>query len=1148
MTRRRAVAATGAFLRRLRSGYGCTTIEAPWVMTRTMRPPPPGHAPWTLRGLASSPSALSPDPAVGEAEMRSPDAETGAETCSARFARWMRNRARALRVSPAAHWRLSAEEQAEDRAVARAILREARAEGAYDPSQRAHPRDAAADVARAFVALTTLASHPDAGWRCETEDDARAVAALFRDVAAVIPRHLERDVDLARCMDAFSRAGVWDMASDARRALGASVSSNETSRRKNAPTPMDDERATDACDEHLDPSRALEALGADCGAVFSRMRSVHGLGGATRAHNWGTGSGDPAARLYDAETWRGSKGRETRETREPRRATRARLAEAVVATEKEDARAGFEPAPEERLRRATLWTETLSAFVTRDAPTRGRGTESRGTDGSRIQAHSVPTDDAATEKVFQNLAVWADVSTRALRGDRAAYLVARRSAPRARARRRRRRDTSASCDGAMRDADASVAGSGFAGDRAFEAGEDAFKDAFEDAFEGGFREDENGEPMEQPLRSLGARRRAQHRSLRRALRHLRSLAEAHARDPDANARAMPPPLEIALVVNAFLHARAANASGVDASGGEPEAHDAANRDSARGPISILADFEACADALALWRLALEASGSEEGAYREKFFPHQVWARDEYYEREVFNPAAEKFRKQMRELIDAAGEAARESVRVTLSGRANGEGAEGASVATLRASTSALRAFATLAHRGIPTRRLAFDRVAAAAVAAAERTSTRGGREDEIADAAATALRAYQIASEREHEGRVRDAPVRRWLRIAERAVLETNRRLGTPGIRPETLGVLVAAAGAFAERKHLAGDVEALLVAANDAVAADESAFAASASAHDAQRVLVGWRRAEEANSNEDETEEARNRFAPTPAALLAVLEAAARVLRDELDPQTTRDIVAGADAVEREGLVLEAEADAPLAARLAAARTAVATAKRESRARRAARDAAHVAASRLCLQGLRAMDEPAPPRDLAREAARASEAVASSAPHLEGAMIAKCARAWARLARGACVFPDPAAVAATLTVLPEARPPASTADLRMIERAVLDVETARSGAFSVSSSRQTRAFPSIETDPPTPDISAERSDKLDAYVRRWLDASPAKARAALEASLATAETEAGGSKSKAGALVAAARADTTKVRAKLREAILEAFEGENGW
>ena len=70
--------------------------------------------------------------------------------------------------------------------------------------------------------------------------------------------------------------------------------------------------------------------------------------------------------------------------------------------------------------------------------------------------------------------------------------------------------------------------------------------------------------------------------------------------------------------------------------------------------------------------------------------------------------------------------------------------------------------------------------------------------------------------------------------------------------------------------------------------------------------------------------------------------------------------------------------------------------------------------------------------------------------------------------------------------------------------------------------------------------------ETLDAYVRRWLDASPAKARAALEASLATADAGAGGSK--AGALVAAARADTTKVRAKLREAILAAFEGETGW
>ena len=512
----------------------------------------------------------------------------------------------------------------------------------------------------------------------------------------------------------------------------------------------------------------------------------------------------------------------------------------------------------------------------------------------------------------------------------------------------------------------------------------------------------------------------------------------------------------------------------------------------------------------------------------------MWARDEHHEREVFNPAAEKFRKQMRELVDAAGENARENVRLTLSGRATrGDGPEDASAATLRVSTSALRALAALAHRGIPTRRLAFDRVAAAALAAAERTSTPPrGREVEVADAAATALRAYQIASEREHEGRIRDAPVRRWCRVAESAVVEANRHPGrNAGVRPETLGVLVAAAGAFAGRKNLAGDVDALLAAANDSVAADESAFAASASAHDTQRVLVGWRRAKEAG----EGAKAR-RVSPIPgAALLAVLEAAARALRDELDPQTVRDLVAGADAVEREALIAEADAEAPLAARLAAARAAVSEASAEARARREARDAAHVAASRLCLQGLRAMDEPAPPRDLAREAARASQATASAAPHLEGATIAKCARAWARLVRGARVFPDPAAVSVTLAALPSARPPASTADLRMIERAVLDVEAARDGAFSAPGTFP--SFPPEARDREGPDDDKVR---LDLYARRWLEASPAKARAALEASLATADARFGGSK--ADALVAAARRDTTKVRAKLRESILEAF------
>ena len=581
------------------------------------------------------------------------------------------------------------------------------------------------------------------------------------------------------------------------------------------------------------------------------------------------------------------------------------------------------------------------------------------------------------------------------------------------------------------------------------------------------------------------------------------------------------------MVNAFLRARAP-ASGAGEAGRGPEAERARAR-------ALGADFEACADALELWRLALEASGSEEGAYREKFFPHQVWARDEHHEREVFNPAAEKFRKQMRELVDAAGENARENVRLTLSGRATrGDGPEDASAAALRVSTSALRALAALAHRGIPTRRLAFDRVAAAALAAAERTSTPPrGREVEVAEAAATALRAYQIASEREHEGRIRDAPVRRWCRVAESAVVEANRHPGrNAGVRPETLGVLVAAAGAFAGRKNLAGDVDALLAAANDSVAADESAFAASASAHDTQRVLVGWRRAKEAG----EGAKAR-RVSPIPnAALLAVLEAAARALRDELDPQTVRDLVAGADAVEREALIAEADAEAPLAARLAAARAAVSEASAEARApprgpgRRARRGESFVSPG-LTRDG-RAC---AASRLGARGGAREPGDGASAAPHLEGATIAKCARAWARLVRGARVFPDPAAVSVTLAALPSARPPASTADLRMIERAVLDVEAARDGAFSAPGTFP--SFPPEARDREGPDDDKVR---LDLYARRWLEASPAKARAALEASLATADARFGGSK--ADALVAAARADTTKVRAKLRESILEAF------
>ena len=274
MTRRRAVAAAGAVLRRLRGGYGCAAIEAPWVMTRTTRPPSPCHAPWTRRGVASSPSALSPDPAPAvEAETRSPSAATGADGGdSARFARWTRRRARALRVSPAKRWRLTAEEQAEDRVIATSILREARARGRVRPlATRASARRRGGRRARvrrahhAGVAPGRGLALRNGGGR------ARRRGALPRASARVVPRHLERDVDLVRCMDAFRHAGVWDVASDAKKALRAHAE--------------DAEDAGDASrrDEHLerlerglDPARALEALGADGGAAYARVRARAG--------------------------------------------------------------------------------------------------------------------------------------------------------------------------------------------------------------------------------------------------------------------------------------------------------------------------------------------------------------------------------------------------------------------------------------------------------------------------------------------------------------------------------------------------------------------------------------------------------------------------------------------------------------------------------------------------------------------------------------------------------------------------------------------------------------------------------------------------------------------------------------------------------
>ena len=302
-------------------------------------------------------------------------------------------RARVARL-PSARWRLSAEEQTEDVAVARAILCEAREAGAYDPSRRAHPRDAAADVARAFIALTTLASHPDAGWRCETKEDARAVAALFRDVRDLIPRHLERDVDLVRCVDAFRHAGVWDIARDAERALRERAEEGEEGEEGEEAYRDDDP------ENRTDPSRVLEALGAAAGAAFALMRLARGLGGASRAHNWGTGGGDSAARLYDAETWRGSKGRRRARRRGRRAHTKTKPASTdELRTERGSATASRKTRlrPRSVCGRATMWTKTLSEFVKSESMTPSHA-------GSSRSSHVVPTDDAATEMLFQNLA------------------------------------------------------------------------------------------------------------------------------------------------------------------------------------------------------------------------------------------------------------------------------------------------------------------------------------------------------------------------------------------------------------------------------------------------------------------------------------------------------------------------------------------------------------------------------------------------------------------------------------------------------------------------------------------------------------------------------------------------------------------------
>lgn len=1011
------MATVTAVLRQLQGRYAVGAIETTTVTRSSWISPPTAlvrnSSPigWSAqrRGVVNSShwaSLISSEPSRESPLPPSTD-ETSEQP---RFQRWQASRAATLEKSAASRWHLPEVDKALDVRVAREILHKLRADGVYDPqlidpqSTERGENNPAVAIAGAFVQLTTIAKHPDAGWRCENEEDAIAVAQLFQDVKTLVPKHLQSNEDLRRCIDQFRHAGVWDIAQDANKVL----------QRANKTTTVD-------------PVSVLDSLGSNTCVAWNTLRHDRGLGDISKkVHNWGTGSGDPNLRLYNPELWRGGRGKDPHVGDEKNE----------LETKKKHAKGRRDDALEQ-FRSATGWVEMLSAFDT------------------------VPTDDSVTELVFQNLAIAADDATRFVYGDRAGYLVGRRrefsdNFSDKKARRRRRRK-----------------GKGDVSDQS----EDESKFALHYTYTCD------------------------------ALRHVRRLVESYEQNPDANQTLMVPPIEAACVVNAFLKATYEQTVRGDKDVFEKDKNRVLNTND----LTSLTSFESSVDALFLWRAALAAGSSETGAYREKFFPHQVWQRDLNHEREVFNPAAEKFRRQVRDLVRVVGENAKscalyqEDYFVPDTLRA------------ARAVTSALDAFAFLAHRGIPTRRLAFDRVAACALRVVESSEAEEtfSLQFDVTKTCAAASRAFQLIAERQHEGRVFDATIAKWCRVS-------SKMLSTSKAKPscESLGMFIAACCSFAVRDGIADDVDALFVAANAQIAdADVSGFVQNATAHDVQRVLTGWRRIAEAR------EETTSLSSPSPESVLTVLEATARVLPTELDPQTVHDIVCGLEALGNEvklGVVFDAAA--------AAAETAT------TRCRK--RDEAHTAASKLCLQGLRAFDEPSAPSDLKEHAVHATVATAAAAKHLEGAYIAKAARAWARLAIGARVFPDANAVAATLAALPDARPPASIADLRMIERAVLDIETARREAEGSMAGVKNKTKRTMKTSTQTTSPSTADTSPFDTLLQKWIDALPSKASAALSKKLESLDSL----DAKADALVAAVTQDTTKVRAALREEITKAL------
>jgi hypothetical protein len=620
------VATATTVLKRLRYGVpgrcGGGSVEATAVMTRSWFSSAPTDRDRALfhtigsgaprRGFTCTSCAWASLEATGTTS-DTPTAVSKPETSGERFVRWQTRRAELVRVSAAARWQLPENDKALDLATARAILNEThdrQVAGATNDSKTA------VEIAQAFVNLTTLASHPDPGWRCSELSDAKAVAHLFRDVRFAVPKHLPRTNDLQRIIHQFTESGVWDIAMDATRVLRAhdmSASSSEEEKEKESVSKL----------IAVDAAATLEALGSGSALAWQVMRDDFCVGGGhSKAHNWGTGDGDPSIRLYHTELWRGSKGKDPRDELFETDVGVGALPKSNRATS---------TSPEKSLRAAAAWVMTLGAF----------GSAARDDTYGASLGNALPTDDVATELIFQNLAIKADDATRALLGERAGYLVSRRRL------------------------DANGALTADAGDktqktrrRKKKKARRAKSETVPTELDGAF-DDRDVDDADSNLTP----RAAHHKQIRDSLRHMRALAESYDTDSDLNARAMPPPIEIACVVNALLKARGSESLDTATATRRKGKGDAAFPENAFETAEAnLCDFESCVDALCLWRLSLAAGSSETGAYREKFFPHQVWARDDWYEREVFNPASEKFRRQVRTLVDAVGESAKRVTR------------------------------------------------------------------------------------------------------------------------------------------------------------------------------------------------------------------------------------------------------------------------------------------------------------------------------------------------------------------------------------------------------------------------------------------------------------------------------------------------------